>query len=125
MLALAVILLAFSACGAERPEPTPPEEAIEIGVGEVTFRFEVVDDENYLTIWYVSTDEQTIGGALSAVGLIEGDESAFGLMVTSVNGLHADGAWWAFYIDGEMSMTGVSETYVEAGRTYAFKFTSV
>jgi len=87
----------------------------------------VTNDEGSLSVWNVSTDETTVGAALLSVGLIDGDDSEWGLMVTHVNGLRADfnedDAWWAFYIDGEMAPAGVDATDIEEGVTYAFVFT--
>ena len=59
------------------------------------------------------------------LNLIAGDESEYGLYVKQVNGITADydvdQTYWAFYINGEMAMTGVDTTDVEAGATYSFK----
>lgn len=33
----------------------------------------------------------------------------------------ADGAYWAFYINGEYASTGVDSTNIEAGATYTLK----
>ena len=102
-------------------------DATNIGEGATVFVFEVTDDEGQVSVWNVSTGETTVGAALVAVGLIEGDMSDFGMMVTHVNGLRADfnedGAWWAFYIDGEMAMMGVDSTDIEKGVIYAFVYT--
>ena len=66
-----------------------------------------------------------MGDALLELGLIEGEEGAYGLYVKKVNGITADydtdQTYWAFYINGEMAMTGVDATDVEAGATYSFK----
>ena len=32
-----------------------------------------------------------------------------------------DGAYWAFYINGEYAMTGVDATSIEAGASYTLK----
>lgn len=107
--------------------PPPADSVQDIGQGSTVFRFEVTDNTRAVTAWNVHTDETTIGAALLAVGLIDGDPSAFGLMVKEVNGLKidfdTDGSWWAFYIDGEMAMSGVDTTNIEAGKTYAFVYT--
>jgi len=116
--------------GTSSPEIPPPivVNAIDIGEGGNVFRFEVTDNENNVSAWNVSTDETTVGAALSAVGLIEGDVSAMGMLVTTVNGITADfiadGSWWTFYVDGGMAPVGVDATNVEAGRTYAFVYTT-
>ncbi|MDR2598790.1 MAG: DUF4430 domain-containing protein, partial [Oscillospiraceae bacterium] len=105
----------------------PPTDVIEIGTGNTTFQFEAVDNNEETTIWFVSTNEETVGAALLEVGLIEGDVSAFGLFVSKVNGLVADWdvnqSWWAFYIDSEMSMYGVDDVEINVESVYAFIYT--
>ena len=150
------MLILLAACGAkappaeaetlpadvsELPEPVAPEQtpdseatqdnsaddAQDIGQGSRTFRFEVTDDNEKLSVWNVSTDETTVGDALIALGLIKGDVSDYGLYVTEVNGLVADfddnESWWGFFIDGEMAMAGADATDIEEGTVYAFIYT--
>ncbi|MCL2693970.1 MAG: DUF4430 domain-containing protein [Oscillospiraceae bacterium] len=99
----------------------------DIGQGEKAFRFEVMHRFESTTVWNVYTDEATIGAALLEAGLIDGEDGEWGLFVTHVNGIRADfvedGYWWAFYIDGEMAMTGVDSALIEEGVTYAFVYT--
>jgi len=102
-------------------------DAQDIGEGRTMFIFEVTDDDGDVSVWNVHTNETTVGAALIEVGLIDGNLSDFGLMVTHVNGLRADftedGAWWAFFIDGEMAMAGVDATDIKEGASYAFVYT--
>lgn len=127
-LLFSVVLIAVALVGCGGVEIPEPYEVNAIGQGQQTFRFVVVDDEENATAWDVSTNENTVGASLLEVGLIVGDVSAWGLLVTAVNGLtadfDADGAWWAFYINGEMAMQGVDATYIQDGDTYAFVFTA-
>lgn len=96
-----------------------------LGKGNSTFTFEVVDKDGNQTNFTIKTDAATVGDALVAENLIEGEESAYGLYVKKVNGITADydvdGTYWAFYINGEYAMTGVDSTNVEDGATYMFK----
>ena len=76
--------------------------------------------------WYVpGLWGWTVGDALVEIGLISGTESQYGLMIETVDGAtHVydnGGKYWAFYINGEYAMTGVSSTDVTEGATYAFK----
>ena len=131
VLLLAMTMLVACGGGGETPAPTPDVAdevvAVAIGQGDMTFRFEMVDADEALHLWDVSTDEETVGAALLAVGLIAGDESEWGLMVTVVNGMEADfeadGAFWGFFIDGDFAMQGVDATYIEEGVVYAFIYT--
>ena len=59
------------------------------------------------------------------IGLIEGDESEYGLFVKTVDGVtkdyDTDGQYWSFYIDGEYAMSGVDSTDIVAGSSYEFR----
>ena len=96
-----------------------------LGQGETVFGFVVVDKDGKETKFEIHTDKTTVGDALLEVKLIEGEDGPYGLYVKSVNGITADydvdQTYWAFYINGEMAMTGVDATNVEAGATYSFK----
>lgn len=96
-----------------------------LGQGAMVFGFVVVDKDGNETKFEIHTDKKTVGEALLEVKLIEGEEGPYGLYVKSVNGITADydvdQTYWAFYINGEMAMTGVDATDVEAGATYSFK----
>ena len=129
---LLLVMTLLVACGGNGTPATAPDVAdggavIAIGQGDTTFRFEMVDPDEALHLWDVSTDEETVGAALLAVGLIAGDESEWGLMVTVVNGIEAnfeaDGAFWGFFIDGDFAMQGVDATYIEEGVVYALIYT--
>ena len=130
-----IVAMAFSmiACGGNEVE-TPNTEVENqagstednvLGEGQTVFHFVVVDGEGDETTFEIHTDKTTVGEALLEVELIEGDESEYGLYVKKVNGITADydvdQTYWAFYINGEMAMTGVDTTKVEAGATYSFK----
>ena len=92
------------------------------GEGATSFYLTVKNVDNTVTKFQINTDAATVGEALLALELIAGDESAYGLYITSVNGITADWdtekAYWAFYIDGEYATTGVDTTEIVAGTTY-------
>lgn len=92
---------------------------------EKTFTFEVVTEDGQVTTFTVTTEKATVGEALLDEGLIEGEDSQYGLYVKKVNGVYADyaetGTYWAFYVNGAYGATGVDVTPVEDGATYAFK----
>ena len=96
-----------------------------IGEGETAFTFIVTLDDGSSTYYNVHTDETTVGAALLGVGLIEGDESEYGLYVKTVDGVtkdyDTDGQYWSFYIDGEYAMSGVDSTDIVAGSSYEFR----
>ena len=117
IILITVALMFTVACGTENSTSE----------GTKVFTLEVTDDNGNVTSLTIKTDESTVGAALLDEGIIDGDVSEFGLMVLFVNGIRADfiedGAWWAFYIDGEMAMEGVDSTEIEEGKTYAFIYT--
>ena len=96
-----------------------------LGEGATLFDFVVVDKDGKETKFEIHTDKKTVGEALLEVKLIEGEDGPYGLYVKKVNGIVADydvdQTYWAFYINGEMAMTGVDVTNVEGGATYSFK----
>lgn len=128
VLVALMAVTALSGCdGNAGGVPSAGGGARDVGQGGTVFRFEAAGDDGTVTAWNVHTDETTVGAALLAVGLIGGDMTSFGLYVEAVNGLtadyDADQSWWAFYIDGEMALSGVDVTGIEAGKTYAFVYT--
>ena len=70
----------------------------------------------------IHTDAETVGEALLALELIEGEVGDYGLYIKSVNGITADWdteqAYWAFYVNGEYAQTGVDTTPVMEGAAY-------
>lgn len=108
----------------EPSEETETGDVVIMGEGSTTFYFKVITADQETTSFQINTDETTVGAALLAVGLIEGEESEYGLYVKTVNGVTADynvdGTYWAFYINDEYAMTGVDSTDVNEGDTYTF-----
>ena len=128
LVVVAAMTLTLAACANNHPTPSTPEtpvEATPMGEGATAFRFEVVDKEGKVTAFAIHTDNTKVGEALQELGLIEGEAGAYGLYVKKVNGITADydvdQTYWAFYVNGKSSATGVDTTDVVAGSTYAFK----
>ena len=96
-----------------------------LGEGSTKFAFTVTDQDGNETGFEIHTDKETVGEALLEVGLIEGEESEYGLYVKTVNGITADydkdGVYWAFYVNGEYAQSGVDSTTITEGETYSFK----
>ena len=69
----------------------------------------------------ITTDAQYLREALEEEKLISGNESEYGLFVTTVNGITADESkqeWWNFSLNGESLMTGVDATPINDGDHY-------
>ena len=96
-----------------------------VGEGKTAFTVEVVQLDGTAIKFTVNTDKATVGEALLDLGIVAGDTTEYGLYIKTVNGMtldyDADGAYWAFYINGEYASTGVDATNIEAGATYTLK----
>lgn len=97
----------------------------EFGEGAKTVKVEVKVEEQMIT-FTINTDKKTVGEALVENDLIAGDEGAYGLYVKKVNGIVADydvnQSYWAFYINGEMAMTGVDMTDIDETAIYRLEY---
>ena len=124
-----IVAMALTAgCGGKKQEDTSAGQEVSVnklGEGKTQFNFTVVDKDGKETAFDIHTDKTTVGDALLELGLIAGEEGAYGLYVKQVNGITADydvdQTYWAFYVNGEYGMTGVDATDIEAGATYTFK----
>lgn len=75
----------------------------------------------------IKTDAEYLRGALEEEDLIKGSESAYGLFVTSVDGVEADSAkeqWWCFTKNGEVLSTGVDTTPIRDGDKFEITLTT-
>lgn len=112
--------------GAATEAPVSDNTSVtELGTGAKNFLFDVVDKDGNTTHYSIKTDEKTVGAALLALELIEGDPGDYGLYVKKVNGIEADydktGTYWAFYIGTEYASSGVDSTDITDGTLYSFK----
>ena len=106
-------------------EKVPEAEVTVLGEGKTQFLFTVVDQDGVETAFEIHTDKEFVGDALLELGLLDGEESSYGLFVKAVNGIVADyevdKTYWAFYVNGEYAMSGVDTTTIEEGTSYMFK----
>lgn len=118
LVLIVAMALTFSACGNDSNTNTGDAKA------EKTFVFKVVDLDGSEKSFDITTDAKTVGEALVAEKLISGTEGDYGLMVDTVNGIkyeyNADGAYWAFYVNGEYAMSGVDTTEIDETAVYSF-----
>ena len=71
----------------------------------------------------ILTDEEYLRGALEQEKLVGGEESAYGLFVTTVDGETADAdqeQWWGYTVNGEFAEYGVDEQPINDGDVYVF-----
>ena len=93
--------------------------------GEKTIHIEVIADGTTFT-QTIHTNAAYLRQALDEVNLIDGEDSAFGLWVTTVNGRTADDnaqEWWALYANGEFAMLGVDDMPIEDGDRFEYRLT--
>ena len=102
-----------------------PVESAVLGEGSTQFDFTVTDKDGNETQFEIHTDKETVGEALTELGLISGEEGAYGLYVKTVNGITADydkdGVYWAFYENGEYATAGIDSTAVTEGAVYSMR----
>ena len=95
---------------------------------KITRTVDVVDADGNTQTFTLATDADNLGDALLHEGLVEGEQGAYGLYIKSVNGIRADydldKAYWALYSNGEMLMTGASETAIADGQHYELVYTA-
>ena len=136
MVLIAATALTFTSCGNEgktddttvSETTTAPDKEAEkpqsnvLGEGNTSFSFVVRDIDGSEKSFTVKTDAKTVGEALLAVDMIEGENGQYGLYVKKVNGITADydvdATYWAFYINDEYAMSGVDTTDIVADATY-------
>ena len=114
-----------STTSSQNTEAAPSKDVIVLGEGNTTFDFSVVDKEGTETFFEIHTDKQIVGEALQELELIAGEDGQYGLYVKTVNGITTDydkdGAYWAFYVNGEYAQSGVDTTKITEGESYSFK----
>lgn len=125
LVLVAAMVLMFAGCGQNQGTETPEPSQNQQAVVEKVFTFEVTELDGTKKEFKVQYDtEETVGEALVNEELISGEVGQYGLMVDTVNGqkydYNADGAYWAFYINGEYAMTGVDTTPIKDGEVYSF-----
>ena len=93
----------------------------DFGEGSKTIEVEVKVEEQSVT-FTIHTDAKTLGEALLAHKLIEGEDGPYGLYVKKVNGMLADydvnQRYWSFCKGGTALMTGVDSTDIADGEHY-------
>lgn len=116
LIAMAVILL----CVYTYTRPAPGEGSKHISVT-------VIHGDGSEKSFSYQTDAEYLDEVLLAEGLIRGEEGAYGLYVTVVDGEEADyGAnqsWWCLTKDGAEWMYGASETALADGDSYEWTYT--
>lgn len=118
LVLIVAIAFSFSACGNDSNANNGDAKV------EKSFVFKVVGLDGSEKSFDITTTATTVGEALVAEKLISGEQGDYGLMVDTVNGIkydyNTDGAYWAFYVNGEYAMSGVDTTEIDETAIYSF-----
>lgn len=109
LLALALSAYLFLSPKAQQGEKTITVNVEHLSGGNKTFTH--------------STDCEFLRGAMEELGILEGEESTYGLWVTGVDGETADESkqqWWGYSVNGEFSSYGVDSQVIADGDTFTF-----
>lgn len=115
-LLLVIMTVFVFGCSAEK----------EVTAETVTVTFDVIADGEVQTTEVVEAPAETLGDIFDASGIVEGEESTYGLYITTVNGITADEdnqEWWCITKNGESLMTGADDTPVADGEKYELTLT--
>jgi hypothetical protein len=113
-----LVIAALAAYFAFRPQAVP---------GGKTISVEIVAPPAGAKTVEIVTNAEFLRQALEERNLIQGDESAYGLFVTTVDGITADSAkqeWWCFTKAGAELLTGVDTTPIQDGEHYEITLTT-
>ncbi|MBQ7838090.1 MAG: DUF4430 domain-containing protein [Clostridia bacterium] len=133
--AIAIVLsLAFVFCGCTTNNggtetTTSTTEVVSVNPGDdgyqKSFTFEVVDKDGNKKQTEILTNGKYVGKVLQELEYIKGEQGDYGIYIKEVDGIVADydvdGTYWAFYVDGEMSMTGADQVEIVDGSVYSFR----
>ena len=95
--------------------------------GEKTFTVEVIHGDGTEKTFTYNTDAEYLGEVLLAEGLIQGENSQFGLYIITVDGEDAiyenDGAYWALFEGEDYAQQGIDETPILDGSEFSLVYT--
>ena len=115
LVAVAAVLLGVYF--ATRPDAQAGAKALSITV---------VHGDGTEKVFDVHTDAEYLDAALLENEIVEDNQTEFGLYILTADGETADEAqeeWWCITKDGQMLMTGASETPVADGENYELTLT--
>ena len=106
---------------------TTPNGGTTAPVYAKTITVTVVHKDGTEKVFTYHTNEDYLGAVLVAENLIQGDDSAYGLMVHTVDGEKADWnvdqSYWALYIGEDYATTGADTTPINNGDSFKWVYT--
>lgn len=122
-----VMLVCFAACAAK---PLPAENDTTKPVAEskkITITVDVVKSDKSTKTYTIETDAENLEDALVAEGLVEGEDSEYGLFIQTVDGETANydenKSFWNLLKDGEAMATGARDEKIADGNKYSLVYT--
>lgn len=94
--------------------------------GAKTISVDVIHGDGSRKTFEYHTDREYLGEALKDEELVDGEESAYGLFIMTVDGETIDEAnqeWWCITKDGAQLNTGADQTPIADGEGYELTFT--
>ena len=92
---------------------------------EVSFTLVVVHLDGTEKSFDITTERAYLAEALVDEGIASGEDSQYGLYITTVDGeyhkFEEDGKYWALYVGDEMASVGASSLELSEGATYKLK----
>ena len=105
-------------------EARPQIQPEELGEGSTMIYLDVTDRDGGTSSYAIHTDAETVGEALAALDIIEGENGMYNTVCEQTLDWETDHMYWAFYIDGEYAPTGLDQTPVTADAHYALTATA-
>ena len=105
-------------------EARPQIQPEELGEGSTMIYLDVTDRDGSTSSYAIHTDAETVGEALAALDMIEGENGMYNTVCEQTLDWETDHMYWAFYIDGEYAPTGLDQTPVTADAHYALTATA-
>ncbi len=94
--------------------------------GSKTVEVEVVHKDESSKTFTLHTDQEYLGRALVEGGVVEDNQSSYGLYILTADGetaSEADQEWWCITKNGEMLETGADSTPIADGEHYELTLT--
>lgn len=100
----------------------------ETAAGEKNVTVEVVHSDGSRAEFQYRTEREYLGELLQAEGLIQGEDSEFGLFVKTVDGesvdFDRDQSWWKLTCNGTDAETGADSVVLRDGDVYEWTYTT-
>ena len=97
-----------------------------VSQGSKNITVDVIHGDGSLKTFAYNTNREYLGELLTDEQLAEGEESAYGMFITTVDGETADSAnqeWWCITKDGASLNTGADQTPIADGEKYELTLT--